>query len=284
MSETRYIRLKERSPELNREITPPQQFIERADETLESGPFLMRTDNNGFIVTGNDMDHENSIPIVLTGDSFVESSFCHEGQRFIDRAERLMPGYKLLNGGYSGATTLQLFNVMLCKVYPLFGEGGNLVFFVGQSDADILNRQGSYWTNERLWSPIVPNCRPASSNVPKSVEAVEKMVEIVIQTSRILGINLLMAISPFRDADFKEDLVYRNLFRRDFELFQKRMRDRYSIRETIVRKCDEYKCNYVDFQELTNGEPSWFYDDLHLNRKGHENFSRLLAGELRKFF
>lgn len=279
MSETRAIRLKERTPLTVKNLIPSQEFIDRSDETLAEGPFLVRTDEHGFIITGNHVSQHDA-PIALIGGSFVESSFCEEGFRFIDLAERELTGFRLLNGGYSGSTTLQLLNSMISKIFPVIGDGGKLLFFVGQSDADVINRPGSYWTNERLWSPIVPSFSPHPS-LPNRADAVEKIVKIVIDTARTLGIDLILASSPFRNADFSSDQVLRKIFRRNRDTYQKRQSDREMIRQITLDVGRSHGVDVIDFQELTGGNPTWFYDDLHLNEFGHSEFSKVLVKILR---
>lgn len=280
MSETRQIRLKERAPLTLKELVPTPEFVGRSDETLGSGPFIVRTDADGFIKTGNNKPNSDT-PIALIGGSFVESSFCDEGSRFIDLAEKELHGYRLLNGGYSGSTTLQLFNSMVSKIFPVIGVGGTLIFFVGQSDADVYNRPGSYWTNERRWSPVTPGFEPHES-LPGGEAGLRQLVAIVIDTARTLGINLILASSPFRNGDFSHDAVLRKIFRRNRAVFKQRQRVREQIREITLEVAREKKADVIDFQGITGGEASWFYDDLHLNPHGHCEFSRALVQELRR--
>lgn len=275
----RSIRLKERSPDTDVFANLIPAFVERSDETLGEGPFRMRTDSDGFIVTGNEKPKSDE-PIAIIGGSFVESSFCPEELRFAAQAERLMPGYRVLNGGYSGSTTLQLFNVMVSKVFPVIGVGGKLVFFVGQSDADVIKRDGSYWTNEKLWSPVVPGFA-AHPSIPNGAESVRKMVKIVIDTARTLEIDLILASSPYRDGDFNTDQVLRKIFRRNREVFDQRQAARESIRLATIEVGQLHGVDVIDFQGLTGGDPSWFYDDLHLNEHGQEQFSKVLVRELK---
>ncbi|MEU5838574.1 hypothetical protein ABZ820_33580 [Streptomyces diacarni] len=280
MSDTRQIRLKEWPPLKVRNLLPTPEFLDRSDETLGSGPFVLRTDENGFIVTGNNKPATDT-PIALIGGSFVESSFCDERARFIDLAENDLHGYRLLNGGYSGSTTLQLFNSMVSKIFPAVGVGGTLVFFVGQSDADVFNRQGSYWTNEARWSPVTPGFEP-HENLPGGQDGLRQLVSIVIDTARTLGINLILASSPFRNGDFSHDAVLRKIFRRNRDVFNQRQKVREQIREITLEVAREKNADVIDFQGITGGEASWFYDDLHLNSHGHREFSRVLVKELRK--
>jgi len=280
LGKTRSIRLKEYDPNVNRELVLREDFVEKSDDTLQAGPFTLRTDAHGFIITGNTVP-ENATPIAVIGGSFVESSWVHEDKRFVAQAERMMPGYRLLNGGYSGSTTLQLYNVMLSKIYPIIGDGGTLVFFVGQSDSDVINREGSYWTDARMWSPIVPAFQP-DITVPTGVIQIRRMVDIVIETAKTLNINLILASSPYRVGDFSDDAVLRKRFRRDRAAFEAKMAEQDAIREATIEVGLGHSIDVIDFQTLTEGNPDWFYDALHLNEYGQTKFSSIFTHEIKQ--
>lgn len=277
----RSIRLKEHDPNKDREVNVIDKYVRRSDGTIPDGPFRLRTDEHGFIQTGNTVD-PNDPAVTLIGGSFVESSFSHETTRFASQAERLLPGYRVLNGGHSGATTLQLFNVMVSKLYPIIGRTGKLVFFVGQSDADALNKPGNYWNGTKLWSAIKPGTEPTATDLPEGIESTRRVVQIVIETARILEINLILAISPFRTGTLQDDICFRRIFRKNTEVFERRMNTRAAIRETTLEVAQEHGADIIDFHGLTGGNPEWFYDDLHLNEQGHTKFAKLLASELRE--
>lgn len=279
MGKLRSIRLKERDPNQTVEFTPEERFAKMADGTLKRGPFTIRTDGHGFIKTGNLINLDEP-PLAMLGGSFVEASYADETTRFASQVERQLDGYRILNGGYSGSTTLQLFNVMLNKVYPIIGKQGKLVFFVGQSDADVFNRSGSYWTDAKLWSPLVPGV-PPSVNLPNGAQPVRQVVSIVIDTARTLGIDLILAVSPFRNGNFNTDRVLRRAYMRDRSIYTRRLADRNEIRRAALEVGRRKSIEVIDFQELTGGPPEWFYDALHLNEHGHDEFTKVLTRTLR---
>lgn len=280
MSSKRWIRLKEHSPNTDREITPAEQFIEFSDSTLGPGPFRLRTDNEGYIQTGN-LPNTKAESLVVLGGSFVESTFTAESDRFLSRAERLMPQYRILNGGYSGTTTLQLLNTMINKVYPSIGADGKLIMFIGQSDADVIDLDGSYWTNVERWTPIIPGS-PLSHHLPTRGPSVEAVIRIIIEAAKALRIDLTLAVSPFRINNFSHDMVLRKRFRRNRELFNRKMEIREEIRLTAVRVAEEQGVPCIDFVGLIGSNPEWFYDTLHLNDLGQQNFANLFVDEIQK--
>lgn len=130
------IRLQELDQNADAWHEPTGDYRTRCNDTLEAVPFHQRADENGFLVTGNPTP--GGEPVVFLDDSFVESLFADPANRFVSQVERLT-GQRCLNGVYSGATTLDLLNTLVHKVYPIVGLGGRVVFFVGRSEADYID-------------------------------------------------------------------------------------------------------------------------------------------------
>lgn len=278
MGRIRGIRLKEYDPHVERQHIPTGDLVEASDETLQEGPFRLRTDQHGFIITGNIVSND-ATPLAVIGGSFVESSWVHEDKRFASQAERLMPGYRVLNGGYSGSTTLQLYNVMLNKIYPIIGEHGTLVFFVGQSDSDIIGRDDSYWNDTQRWAPVVPGF-PPEATLPNGECQLRRLVELTINTARTMNINLILASSPYRDGDFSNDPVLRRRFRRNRAAFNAKKAEQDAIQQATIETGTQHGVDVIDFQTLTGGNPDWFYDALHLNEYGQTQFAKLFVEEV----
>lgn len=277
----RSIRLKEHDPNRDVQLEVTDRYVKRSDGTIPAGPFRIRTDDQGFIRTGNP-GKPDATDVYVLGDSFVESSFCPEGERFLAQAERLSSQFRYLNGGYSGATSIQLLQALIAKIYPLAGRSTPVIFFVGQSDADALNRPGTYWNDTKLWSQIKPGIPPQATDLPTGEDSTRRVVQLICQTALALEINLVMAVSPFRDAPLETDLSMRRIFGSKKEVFTNRMNTRESVRRATVEVPTQFGIKVIDFQELTQGNPEWFYDDLHLNEQGHTKFAKLLASELRE--
>lgn len=95
-----------------RSPTPAQ--IESSDGSLTAGTFTMRTDEQGYLMSGREHPGASDATVVLR-DSIVECMFLPEGQRITDFAE-MTTGSAVFNGRVSGATSLHLLTVLIGKV------------------------------------------------------------------------------------------------------------------------------------------------------------------------
>jgi hypothetical protein len=121
----RAIRLQEFAPSSIIRYTPPDWYS--ADSSLERRQYLLRTDENGFILSGPEPVNSTKNLIIL-GDSTVEGMFLDEDARFCSKletqiVETLGISVRVLNGGYSGATSLHLYNTFINKIIPLHPIG-----------------------------------------------------------------------------------------------------------------------------------------------------------------
>lgn len=274
----RSIRLKEAMPLSDRMIPVPSGYI--ADDSISHGPFRARADKDGFLITGNEVN-EDDIPLVFLGGSFVESMLIPENRRFVAEIERQLDGFSCLNGGYSGSSTLHLFNVLLNKVYPLVGQTGAVVFFVGQSDADSIGLPDSYWNMKIRATPIQPAAVHTRSPMVTHIEAVAALTNLVVDACERLGMKLILGVGPYRVASFGTDRVLRRLYKRNSESFERSRGFRNAIAETARAVARERGIELLDAQALTGGAPSLFYDELHLNELGQRLFADLAADQLR---
>jgi hypothetical protein len=151
----RNIRLKEWGTYLNMERAPVAANFANADETLEPGPFRFRTDENGFISSGFETNPEDPAIVVL-GDSVVECMFLHEGSRLTDKTELALrsrgAGFRVLNGGTTGSSTLHLLNSLVTKVLPL--RPSAVVMMSGIMDLDCVTDAASFWTTNPYLTPL----------------------------------------------------------------------------------------------------------------------------------
>src|SRR5699024_2655187 len=103
---------------------------------------------------------------------------------------------------------------------------------------------------------------PVASDLPEGNDAIKRILQLVIQTARILEINLTLAISPYRLAVLNDDLCFQRVFRKNTELFERRMNTRAAIREVALETAQENDVDIIDFHGLTGGKAEWFYDSL----------------------
>lgn len=279
----RYIRLKEIPPLTNRMETPQESYRSFVDETLERGPFRCRSDDNGFIITGNKTATDSDCLIFL-GDSFVESIFSHEQSRFVSAVERELAAAGTprccLNGGYSGSTSLQLVNVLLNKVYPLVGSAGTVLFFVPQSDVKLLDDSASYWTSAELYAPILPPVAASVTELKPGLENTRKLLQIAVSMARTLGMNLVLVTSPFRSAPHGDDEWLAGRLRGD--TYKRLLSRRENLVQTVESVATSARIPLIDAASYMRDRPDCFYDELHLNARGQEVFSLWLARAIRE--
>lgn len=278
-SSKRSIRLKEFVAGMDTEYAPKPSYRERTDGSLAQGPFRVRTDRDGFLVTGNPL--VEGPPVVFTGGSFVESVYSDEEKRFVSQVERALHsegyGYRCLNGGYSGATTLQSINVLLNKLVPLLRGRGTLVFFVSQSDAYVVDIRGGYWNEPRTYAPIVPAEKGGVRTGGIDLEATISLLGVVVKICEEFDIELLLAISPFRDVPFEEDPLRSPGTE---ERFEATIRKRRELARVVREFGEERGVDVFDAASLLGGRSKYFYDDMHLNHEGQARFSELLLQKL----
>lgn len=278
-ADRRYIRLKEQTPDVDVLHAPTEKYRRYTDGTLGPGPFRARADKHGFLLTGNPAPPKGP-PLVFLGGSFVESMFAPEQTRFVAQTESILGRYRCLNGGYSGSTTLQLLNVLVNKLPPLVPRGTSVVFFVPQSDSDVLGHKSSYWTRTARHAPILPSWGRAGPDAPFAASDLTAMLEIVTQASTSLELNLVLATGPIRDTPFDgpDHIIWRRFGTPEHHAAVQDVRRQINVvTRAFARRA---RLPLVDADRMLGGEPQWFYDDLHLNEAGHDRFAPLLAEEL----
>lgn len=282
MSDRRLIRLKESTPNLDSMRDRPNGYLEATDGTVGEGPWRVRTDEHGFIMTGNEVPAE-APPMVFLGDSFVEATFTPEDVRFVSQVERHLLsdglGFRCLNGGYSGATTLQLFNVFLNKVVPLVGRGGRVVFFLPQSDLPIYFRPHSYWYPTDRYAPLLPPVEPTAKELPKGSSALTAILGLAVWAAQEFEIDLVLVTSPHRHATRQNDPYLEKRISQDQHdsLVQRREDIRSAVRQFVANS----GVKFIDADTEFLDKPWTFYDELHLNDEGHDLFAAWLADQLR---
>jgi hypothetical protein len=153
----RAIRLKEYPPGSVIRNIPPDWYLHAKDSTLETGEYIIRTDHNGFILAGEHYISSDT-QIVVLGDSIVEAMYVAEHLRMCSCLEASLTRVvgvpvQVLNGGYSGATSLHLLNVFLNKVVPL--KPVAVILMTSVLDADVAVRKGDYWNKDCWLEPLV---------------------------------------------------------------------------------------------------------------------------------
>lgn len=270
----RTIRLKETRPGADDLLTPKDESRVLCDLTLEAGPFRRRADADGFLITGNERPaaREN---LILLGDSFLEGSYSHENHRFASLLENDLPEeWRVLNGGYSGTSSLHLLPQLSAKIPPLMTAGGALVIFAGQADGEVLLQPGTFWDAKDRVTPIRPPRQGSTAPWPPE-EAHLRIIRALIATCQAFGFTVGVVASPIRLGDFSHDQALRTLYRRDANLHRSRVALRRQIQENARTAATEAGVPFLDGQSVVS--PTHFYDLMHLNREGHHVFADALA-------
>ncbi|MEO3942032.1 SGNH/GDSL hydrolase family protein [Paenarthrobacter nicotinovorans] len=233
-------------------------------------------------MTGNIVS-EDAEPLVFLGDSFVEAIYAPEDVRFVSQVERHLASeglnFRCLNGGYSGATTLQLFNVFLNKVVPHVGRGGRVVFFLPQSDLPIYFRPSSYWYPTDRYAPLSPPVEPAAADLPRGSKALTSILGLAVWAAQEFEIDFILVSSPNRNASREDDpFVAKRVTADQHDALMKRRDD---IRRAVLDFVASSGVAFLDAEAAFSDTPSAFYDDTHLNERGHGMFAAWLADQLR---
>ena len=207
MDERRYIRLKEWGISLDTTKTPSNEYLKSTDGSLAQEAFRLRTDENGFIKTGNEVpDPGRKRKVILLGDSFVESLFEHERLRFPslfeDQLQRTGFPFVVLNGGYSGENLLHTYNIFLNKVVPLLKYTEKVIFFTSMIDNRAMTSQSSYWSSHTIHAPILDprNTSRATQMVPPSTVSQRILFRSVLELCQAFGGCLLYTSPSPRDS------------------------------------------------------------------------------------
>jgi hypothetical protein len=151
----RAIRLREYRPGLKQILLADKQ--ETSFDTLHPKYFLLRIDNDGFIMPSKKYDNPD-LTIVFLGGSTTECGHVKENNRFPYLAGKLL-GQKLgakinsYNAGRSGNDSLHSLDILLNKVFPL--KPDIVIMLHNINDLSILLHEKSYWNKNSTRSVII---------------------------------------------------------------------------------------------------------------------------------
>ncbi|WCZ39365.1 hypothetical protein CJEDD_08885 [Corynebacterium jeddahense] len=282
MDERRYIRLKEWGISQDTTKTPSNEYLRSTDGSLAQEAFRLRTDENGFIKTGNEVpDPGRKRKVILLGDSFVESLFEHERLRFPslfeDQLQKTGFPFVVLNGGYSGENLLHTYNIFLNKVVPLLKYTEKVIFFTSMIDNRAMTSQSSYWSSHTMHAPILDprNTSRATQMVPPSTVSQRILFRSLLELCQAFGGKPLVVLSPFRSADLGVDPYLDALFPDSSGHTQ--YIEHYNLINLAAREtAAELKVPTLDASSEFIGATENFYDTLHLNTTGQQKMATLL--------
>ena len=262
---------------------PSEKQLLAATPDLQDKDYPLNTDANGFIIDGTlkcRSDRKRSI--VLLGDSFVESVFVDEEKRINAVLERLASDFSVLNGGYSGATSLHLINIIVNKVVPVDPE--YVVVFVPTNDQRVQSIENGYWNKDARLSPLVPLRKGEALadeyfNNPK-LKSVERLLRLVHFILDNFSIPHCFATTPHRQQVTEEDIWLRRT-RINPDNYLRKVAQRKKVNSVCRDFCRKFHVDYVDLEFAIMENNDYFYDDLHLTNASAPVVGALLFESLK---
>ncbi len=259
----RAIRLKEWPP-LSRIIkTPSDEYLGRV-ENLPKDSYEINTDENGFILTSE----KGKKPLWLFfGDSFVESIFVHNGKRFTDILAGVFEHVRILNGGYSGTTTLQIINSIINKAIPLSPE--KIFIFIPSNDSRCINLEGGYWNNTKLLSPIIGTLdgNEHKFDFGDDLSQLELVLNLIKDITVRIGCKLYLGTTPHRHLDYLGDPYLQSRYPNQ-SYFNKISAERLNVGNHVREWCVREKVSLIDLEKEMSCFVDFSYDEVHLNELG----------------
>lgn len=265
----RVIRLKEWGCNKSTIKKPAENQISNATKALELKDYALNTDANGFIINSlHNLRGIRSKNLVLLGDSFVESLFVDEDKRMNAILEDELTDYKVLNGGYSGATSLHLLNVIVNKVIPL--NPNFVVIFVPTNDQRIKSVENGYWNKDQRLSSVIPNSKGAvlvdDYPVNNFSSSVEKMLEVIHFTLNAYEIKHCFGTTPHRQI-LEQDDEWFKLKSVNLRSYGAKVAQRKQVNSVCRDFCLKRNIALIDLETELSEFNHYFYDDLHLTNQ-----------------
>lgn len=268
----RHIRLKEWGVNYDSWKRPATAYLARTEE-LRDDYYRVRTDANGFIVSGQRWNEQNVAKEtwIFLGDSFLECLLLPESRRLsaIIEQELNKQGHRIrcLNGGYSGATTLHLVNVLINKAIPLTPT--RIIFFVPTNDARALDLPNGYWRDDKIHSPFAP-----SSSTPENAPGVMHnehsligLLELVAAACSHWRIQLILATTPHRHLGYSRDEWLQRRFPSE-AYFKKIAKKRSAVNSQVRKFASLMSLPLIDIEKMAKDYKKYSYDDLHISENG----------------
>ena len=284
-AQRRHIVLREFPPLLNRMVRPSADYLKTTDGSLADEDYLLRTDSDGYIETGN--SGRGSIPIFVLGDSFTEAVFEHEGKRFSDILERNLIDrgldYRVLNASYSRATLLHLFDVLINKILSsTIVPGTTVIVFKSQVDVQVTNAPGSYWNEFGLYSPISPSAKlneDINNDLEHDLVSGARLLNLIVDACKRFEIRVILGTAPARIGNRQTDPVVSEYFDSEEQRSQ-RAAERDASNALVRRVATVRDIPLVDADREFLGKPELLYDYTHMNSAGQAFLAELLTDQL----
>jgi hypothetical protein len=202
----RYIKLREFDP-LYRDVLTPSPEALRIADSLEKKDFVIRVDEDGYIMPSR-IHAAPDLTLIFLGGSTTENIYVEEENRFPYLAGRLLEkktGLKTnsYNAGKSGNNSLHSIDVLLNKGLGL--KPDIAVMMHNLNDLTILLYEKTYWNQHPTRSPLVEK-RLSFKTVLKNLEETARMVrdltipQLAGQWRRLFRLNFKGPADEFKEA------------------------------------------------------------------------------------
>ncbi len=176
----RFIKLREFEPGYAAVLLPSPEAMAQSD-TLERRPYIVRVDENGFIMPAKVHEHPD-LTLVFLGGSTTEDIYDDENNRFPYLAGHLLEESTQLrvnsyNAAKSGNDSLHSLDVLLNKVVPLKPDIVAMMHNI--NDLSILLLERSYWNKNPYRSPLIeekPDWRTVGKNLQETFQLARDLV------------------------------------------------------------------------------------------------------------
>ena len=302
---TRYIRLKEYSPELISHWRPTFNQLEMSDGYLKDQNYSLRVDSNGFIEPSGLHDNPD-LKIVFLGGSTTECFFIDENRRFPFLVgqiieDKLRIPVNTYNAGVSGNNSMHSFNIFVNKVIPINPD--MVVIMHNINDLSVLYNEGSYWNDNPTRSMIIDsrNLRKLDSNdefaggqvLNKEILKIKKDIlrnfhnslDSFVKVAKIWGIQPVLMTQANRIKKEPESVVLKYILKK-LENSNNKYNDFYQLyyeMNNIIREVAENnKIKLIDLDRKGLNSKEFIYDSVHFNEKGSVAVAGIISEELIK--
>lgn len=276
----RHLRLKEWLPSSDRQMRPAAEYLAATDGTLRDIEYRVRTDADGYILPPAADAAGSDEAVIFFGDSFVESVYVPEEQRFPAAVQQALQqagvAARCLNAGYSGATTLHMLMALLGKVGRQ--PKTTIVLVLPSNDVLALIKKGGFWCRvDKRYAPVVPvSDATEAPSQPLDIADLQAVLNLFVDACRRLRLELVLATFPHRSADFAADPWLPRRFKNAAN-YARLLEWRRSVNAVARAVATRLGLPFVDLEALVSTHTELFYDDLHMNEAGSERIARIFG-------
>ncbi len=201
----RYIKLREFEPGYAEVLLPPKEALTVSD-TLVRRDYLLRVDDQGFIMPSKVHEHPDLV-LAFLGGSTTECIYDDENNRFPYLVGRLLEEKTRLkvnsyNAAKSGNDSLHSINILINKVVPL--KPDIVVTMENINDLAVLLYEKTYWNSHPTRSPLVVK-PPTWKTVGKDVQETFHLARDLVIPNLYNAIHRLTQVeSKFKADEFKQ--------------------------------------------------------------------------------